>query len=114
MRFVGIGIGRPYDKGALVGRHLADVSYGRAAARAVAAFRPEVVVSGNTPTAAQGEVIRACRAAGAAFVLWVQDFYSVAVVAAAAPQARGRPARRSARPIGRWSGGSSGRATGSW
>ena len=79
VRFLGIGIGRPYDKGALAGRHLGDVRYGREAARAVAALRPEVVVSGNTPTAAQAQVIRACRAAGSAFVLWVQDFYSVAV-----------------------------------
>ena len=79
VRFLAIGIDRAYDKGALVARHRADVAYGRAAARAVAAFRPEVVVSGNTPTAAQGGVIRGCRAAGAAFVLWVQDFYSVAV-----------------------------------
>ncbi|HET9068882.1 MAG TPA: glycosyltransferase [Amaricoccus sp.] len=77
--FIGIGIGRPYDKGALVGRHRADVAYGRAAARAVAGFRPDVVISGNTPTAAQGGVIRGSRAAGAAFVLWVQDFYSLAV-----------------------------------
>jgi glycosyltransferase involved in cell wall biosynthesis len=79
VRFVGVGIDRVYDKGALVGRHLADVAYGRAAARAVLAFRPEVVVSGNTPTAAQAGVMRACRAVGAAFVMWVQDFYSVAV-----------------------------------
>ena len=77
--FLGVGIDRAYDKGALVARHLGDVGYGRAAARAVLAFRPEVVVSGNTPTAAQGHVMRACGAAGAAFVMWVQDFYSVAV-----------------------------------
>jgi colanic acid biosynthesis glycosyl transferase WcaI len=78
LSFVAVGIGRAYHKGALVGRHRGDVAYGRAVARAVAAFRPEVVVSGNTPTAAQGEVIRACAGLGAAFVLWVQDFYSVA------------------------------------
>jgi glycosyltransferase involved in cell wall biosynthesis len=79
VRFVGVEIGRAYDKGALVRRHWGDVAYGRAAARAVAAFGPEVVVSGNTPTAAQAGLIRASRAAGAAFVMWVQDFYSLGV-----------------------------------
>jgi glycosyltransferase involved in cell wall biosynthesis len=77
--FLGIGIDRPYDKGALLARQLGDVAYGRAAARAVAGFRPQVVISGNTPTAAQEAVIRASRAVGAAFVLWVQDFYSLGV-----------------------------------
>ncbi|HRO10073.1 glycosyltransferase [Amaricoccus sp.] len=80
VRFLPISIGRAYDKGAIVARQWADVAYGRAAARAVAGFRPDVVISGNTPTAAQAGVIRGCRAAGAAFVLWVQDFYSLAVV----------------------------------
>ncbi len=79
VQFVGVGIDRPYDKDAWAGRQLGDLAYGRAAARAVADFRPEVVVSGNTPTAAQGQVIRACGSVGAAFVMWVQDFYSVAV-----------------------------------
>lgn len=79
VRFLGIGIGRDYDKGALVRRHLADAAYGRAAGRAVAELRPDVVISGNTPTAAQAGLLRGCGAAGAAFVMWVQDFYSVAV-----------------------------------
>lgn len=79
MEFVGIGIGRPYDKSAYLSRHFSDIAYGKAVARTVVAFRPEVVISGNTPTAAQDQVIRACKAAGSAFVMWIQDFYSVAV-----------------------------------
>jgi hypothetical protein len=37
------------------------------------------VISGNTPTEAQEAVMRATQRAGAKFIFWCQDFYSVAV-----------------------------------
>jgi colanic acid biosynthesis glycosyl transferase WcaI len=54
-------------------------AYGRAVARHIAEWRPEVVLSGNTPTETQEYLVRACGEAGAAFCYWVQDFYSLAV-----------------------------------
>ena len=55
VRFLAIGIERRLRQGRARRRGTAaDVAYGRAAARAVAAFRPEVVVSGNTPDGGAG------------------------------------------------------------
>ena len=72
-------IGRPYRKADFVGRWRNDVAYGRVAADAIGQFKPEVVISGNTPLDAQTRIARAAHANGAAFVDWVQDFYSLAI-----------------------------------
>lgn len=74
-----ISIGVPYSKGNFLRRRNGDVRYGREAARRIAAFRPDVVISGNTPLDAQGPIRAAAHAGGAAFIFWMQDFYSLAI-----------------------------------
>ena len=72
-------IGRPYLKADFVGRWRNDTAYGRVAGQALGRFKPDVVISGNTPLDAQKTILRASHAHGAAFVDWVQDFYSLAI-----------------------------------
>lgn len=79
LTIVPVEIGRAYSKSALVGRLRDDLEYGRAAGRQIGAFKPDVVISGNTPLDAQRRVIGATHKAGAAFVFWMQDFYSRAI-----------------------------------
>ena len=79
LSFAPIDIGAPYTKASFVRRRFLDLDYGRAAAAAIAAARPEIVISGNTPTEAQSFIVKAARACGASFVYWCQDFYSIAV-----------------------------------
>ncbi|MGE3865613.1 MAG: glycosyltransferase family 4 protein [Hyphomonadaceae bacterium] len=79
LSFAPIGIDAAYVKGNLFKRRFLDLRYGRAAGEAIAAAKPDIVISGNTPTEAQEDVIHATKAAGAKFVFWCQDFYSVAV-----------------------------------
>lgn len=78
LHFVAISIGQPYDKRSLVARHLNDVEYGKRAARLIKDLRPDVVISGNTPTEAQAAIMRASKSVQAGFVYWMQDFYSIA------------------------------------
>lgn len=68
-----------YRKDRFLRRCLADHLYGRQICRSIKAFRPDVVLSGNTPLDAQRAVRRAAKATGARFVFWVQDFYSLAI-----------------------------------
>ncbi|MFN3573962.1 glycosyltransferase family 4 protein [Phenylobacterium sp.] len=68
-----------YSKSKLFQRRAMDIRYGREAGARIAAFQPDVVISGNTPVEAQGPLMRAAQGAGAAFVFWMQDFYSLAV-----------------------------------
>jgi colanic acid biosynthesis glycosyl transferase WcaI len=79
LSFLPISIGETYSKTSFVKRRFQDVRYGRVAAEAVGAARPDIVISGNTPTESQTAIQRASRAQGAKFVFWCQDFYSLAV-----------------------------------
>jgi len=70
-------IALPYSKDRFARRLLGDLLYGHCIHRRIRAFRPDVVISSNTPPDAQRIVARAAASCGAQFVFWVQDFYSV-------------------------------------
>ena len=75
----GITIGKGYDKVSLIKRRFNDREYGRRVASVIRIIRPEVVISGNTPTEAQSQILKTCRKMQVRFVYWLQDFYSIAV-----------------------------------
>lgn len=56
-----------------------EIECGRRLEELVDRFRPDVVLSGNTPLEAQARLHRRCRERGVSFVFWVHDVYSVAV-----------------------------------
>jgi glycosyltransferase involved in cell wall biosynthesis len=74
-----VSIGSAYDKADWLKRRNGDVRYGRAAARAISAFQADIVISGNAPLDAQHFIAQGARRDGAAFVFWMQDFYSLAI-----------------------------------
>jgi colanic acid biosynthesis glycosyl transferase WcaI len=75
----GVFLTKPFLKHTYVRRQLQEIEYGRLLVDRVAAFKPHVVLSGNTPLFPQGRLIRHCRRSGTAFVFWVEDVYSLAV-----------------------------------
>lgn len=74
----GLALARPLEKYAYVQRWRQENEYGRLAAEAVARFRPDVVLSGNTPLDAQRRLWRACARHGARRVFWAQDLIGIA------------------------------------
>lgn len=78
LEFLPMGRGVSYSKTNFLKRRADDIAYGRACAAWIADNRPDVVISGNTPTEAQEKIIAGCRANGTAFIYWCQDFYSIA------------------------------------
>lgn len=74
-----VSIKAAYSKKDLFRRRAGDIAYGREAARRIADFAPDVVISGNTPIDAQEHILRASHRVGAAFLYWMQDFYSLAM-----------------------------------
>ncbi|QPF90266.1 glycosyltransferase family 4 protein [Bradyrhizobium commune] len=79
LSFKGVTLPRAYDKTSFVRRRFDDVAYGKAVADLILSMKPDLVISGNTPTEAQDSIVKAARKSNAAFVFWVQDFYSIAV-----------------------------------
>ncbi|WP_174274656.1 glycosyltransferase family 4 protein [Sphingomonas bacterium] len=76
-----LNVSGTYDKSKLVTRLKLDRAYGAVAAKAIAGFRPDVVISGNTPLDAQARLLAASRGGGAAFVFWMQDMISPLIMA---------------------------------
>jgi glycosyltransferase involved in cell wall biosynthesis len=75
----GIALDRPFAKYDFVRRALQERAYARRLAAAIAAWRPEIVFSANSPLDPQWAAAKAARALGAPFVFWVQDVYSQAI-----------------------------------
>ncbi|WP_440958180.1 glycosyltransferase family 4 protein [Oceanicaulis sp. LC35] len=78
LSFAALGEALDYSKSNFIKRRQGDLAYGKLLADLIRSSRPDVVLSGNTPTETQQAVPAACRSVGAAFVYWIQDFYSIA------------------------------------
>lgn len=66
-------------KYSFIKRRSMEVEYGNSAAKMVREWKPELVISANTPTESQTAILKASQAVGAQFIYWCQDFYSIAV-----------------------------------
>src|SRR4051812_34257795 len=75
----GLSLGRGFPKSSPLARVRHEHEYAGLLFRRVRTFRPDVVLSSNTPLVAQRRLWSACRTLDAARVFWVQDFYSVAM-----------------------------------
>lgn len=74
-----IDLDRPLAKQRFVRRLFQEQQLGRSLAERISAFDPDVVISANAPLDIQAGAYRAARAAGAAFIFWLQDIYSEAI-----------------------------------
>lgn len=78
LAFEPVGLGIDYSKQDFRKRRAGDIAYGAAVGQLIERLRPDVVISGNTPTEAQERLVAACRRVDTPFVYWCQDFYSIA------------------------------------
>lgn len=70
---------REVRKYSLWRRPLQEVEYGLRLRRRLSAFRPDIVISGNTPLIAQTLTQVVARSLGAGFVFWQQDIHGLAM-----------------------------------
>jgi glycosyltransferase involved in cell wall biosynthesis len=76
----GIGLDEPFDKYShFARRRRQEIRYGKKAARRIAEYRPDLLLSGNTPLDAQSVLQSAARELDAKFVFWLQDVYSAGI-----------------------------------
>lgn len=76
LRIEPVRLGRTFDKYRAARRLVDEVQYGRAVARRLDAFGPEVVLSSTTPLFVQAAFFGRARRRGARIVYWQQDIYS--------------------------------------
>ena len=60
-------------------RRAMEIEYGKSAAGMIKDWKPDLVISANTPTESQTGVLAGSQEIGAKFIYWCQDFYSIAV-----------------------------------
>jgi len=77
-----IQLDAPFEKHALWKRWRQERKIGRALVEAAAKFKPDIIISANMPLGAQGVLLRYARKHGISFVFWIQDLYSIGIVAA--------------------------------
>ncbi len=73
LRIAAVAMPGGYERYRFVTRWRQERAYGRRLAAEIRAWRPDVVVSGNAPLAAQDAALRASRQVGARFFFWLQD-----------------------------------------
>ncbi|HET6566601.1 MAG TPA: glycosyltransferase family 4 protein [Rhodothermales bacterium] len=74
----GIQLDRPLQKFSFTTRWRQENEYGRLLAGVAEGFRPDVVLSGNTPLDAQRRLMWQCQTTSTRFIYWVQDLLGVA------------------------------------
>ncbi len=75
---LGLSLSRPFAKYSLK-RFKQEAEYGSLLIREIEAFRPDVLISCNTPIVAQRVISKWCRKKGIRIVFWLQDIYGVAM-----------------------------------
>ena len=75
----GVGENILYNKNNFFFRFFKDLQYGYQLGKKIDEIKPDIVISGNCPTFAQEIIFRKSKKNKSIFILWVQDFYSIAV-----------------------------------
>jgi len=88
LRIEAVSTGRSLPKYALLRRWWQEMDYGARLGARTTAFRPDVVLSTNTPPAVQAALLKALRKRNLPLLCWVQDIFSVG----AAEILKGKPA----------------------
>ena len=78
LQFFPVTLDTEFSKTNFIKRRYDDLAYGRRVAELIHERRPQIVISGNTPTESQEQIIRACTRAGDKFIFWCQDLFSIA------------------------------------
>ena len=73
-----IALSSVLDKYNFYKRFKQESEYGHVAARAIHDFKPDLVLSANTPLDAQKTLTKVCNDAGIPFIFWIQDLLGIA------------------------------------
>ena len=76
----GVYTKEPIQKYSYLKRWFQDIEYGNLMAARIKAFKPDFLLSSNTPLDSQKIIMRACNHAGTKFIFWLQDLSGLAAM----------------------------------
>ena len=78
-KIMAVGKQIAYDKSNFFQRFYKDIQYGIEVRKKINIIKPDIVISANCPTFSQQSIMLAAKENNSKFIMWVQDFYSIAV-----------------------------------
>lgn len=79
LQTVTVPLDKPLAKDQFLRRRNQEIQHGHAVEKPFDAFKPDVVVSANTPLDAQAILQKTCQRKGVPFVYWLQDVQGIAI-----------------------------------
>ena len=79
LRIEGLGGNINYSKKNFIYRFFDDLKYGKLVSDRINEIKPDIILSGNCPTLSQHFILKCAKKNNSKFIIWVQDFYSLAV-----------------------------------
>lgn len=79
LKIEGLGEKINYNKNNFLYRFFDDIKYGKLVSKKINDIKPDIILSGNCPTLSQHIIMNSAKKSNSKFMIWVQDFYSVAV-----------------------------------
>ena len=76
----GVYTKKPIRKYSYIKRWFQDIEYGNLMAARISIFKPDFLLSANTPLDSQKIIMRACSQAGTKFIFWLQDVSGLAAM----------------------------------
>jgi len=74
-----IYLSKPFAKYSFIKRRFQEIEYGRLLYKEVEKYKPDVLVSSNTPLDPQKILLNNCKRDNIKFVFWLQDLYGTAI-----------------------------------
>lgn len=75
----GVKTTKEFLRYSLVSRYFQEKELGRGIVEKIEMFKPDAVISANTPLGAQARVANSCRKSNVSFIFWVQDLLGVGI-----------------------------------
>ena len=79
LNILGVGKHISYNKSNFFQRFFKDIQYGKELRKEINIIKPNIVISANCPTFSQQSILLAAKENNSKFIMWIQDFYSIAV-----------------------------------
>lgn len=79
LRIESIDLGVPFAKYQFIKRRSQEIDYGKLLAKRIKAYKPDIVLSGNTPLDVQKYALQTSQKLDAKFFFWLQDVQGIAI-----------------------------------
>lgn len=75
----GIELSESFRKYSFLKRRFQEREYGFLLSKVIMSFKPDLIISSNTPLDAQSIILQTSKQSNIKFIFWVQDIYSIAI-----------------------------------